>query len=259
MFALTILANVSFIALGTGMPENAVGSGVIFLANWIMALVIAYMAWAFTFGGMLAVYVPLVPYLIYVFAAIGWFTGVIEAMVAAPFVALGILMPGGQSEIWGRAEPAMMLLLNTCLRPTLMVVGMMAGMLFASVVVSFVNAGFLGCMNSIAGTSPSMIETILFISAYSSIVITALNKCFALIYLLPEKVLTWIGGQAISYGEAESVAQVKGAVEQMAGTISGAAKGSAESSTAAAKSAGDANLAQRRKNSKDFTGGAGGK
>jgi hypothetical protein len=254
MFALTVVSNITFVGLGTGIGENAFGQGVIFIVNWLMGLVLAYMAWAYSFGGLLAVYIPLVPYTIFIFASIGWFTGVIEVMVAAPFIAIGILMPGGRHELLGHAEPAMMMLLNVILRPTFMIVGMMAAMLFASVVVSFINAGFLGAMNTIVGTSPSMIEIILFISAYSMLLITALNKCYSLIFLIPDKVLTWIGGHAGSYGEAESVSQVKAAVEKTADTVSGAMKSSAESSVATAKGAYESRMAEAKALHKDFRG-----
>jgi hypothetical protein len=237
LLVLTIVGSINFVALGTGIADSPTRAGVSFMATWIMGLVFAYMAWAFSFGGILAVYMPLVPYTIFVFAAIGWLISVIEAMVAAPFIALGILSPGGQHEILGRAEPAVMLLLNIFLRPSLMIMGMMVAMLMASVLVSFINTGFLNAMATTSGGSPGLIETMLYISAYCSIVMTALNKCFGLIYMLPERVLTWIGGQAVSYGEAESVNQVKGAVESTANTISTTAKSTADAGLHAMTSA----------------------
>jgi hypothetical protein len=258
LFALTVVASISFIALGTGIGSNPVGAGVLFMATWIMGLVFAYMAWAVTFGGILAVYMPLVPYIVFVFSALGWFTGVIEAMVAAPFIALGILSPGGQHDILGRAEPALMLLLNIFLRPSLMIMGMMVAMLLASVIVGFVNVGFLNAMNTTSGGSPGIIETMLYISAYCSIVMTALNKCFGLIYMLPERVLTWIGGQAVSYGEAESVNQVKSAVESMAGSISSGMKSSADAGMSAMSGAatrGDKNNTKKKGGGSTATGG----
>jgi hypothetical protein len=130
-------------------------------------------------------------------------------------------------------------------------------MLFATVVVAFINAGFLGAMDSV-NAIPGPIETILFISIYTSIITTALNKCFALIYLLPERVLTWIGGQAVSYGEAESVAQVKSSAESMLGTMSSAMKGTADAGMSAATAWGQKGKQPEAPKADTKGGGAGG-
>lgn len=176
-------------------------------------------------GSLLGIYVPLIPYMLFTFGAIGWIIASIEAMVAAPIIALGIISPAGQHEILGRSEPAVMIILNIFLRPTLMVFGMMAGMLMSYVVIEFINAAFLNVVRSvIQGNTVGLIEGFLFIMAYAGLVITALNKCFSLIHLIPERVLRFIGGHPESYGEAEAAEQVKGRISegaQMAGQAAG--------------------------------------
>ncbi|MDR3478340.1 MAG: DotA/TraY family protein [Gammaproteobacteria bacterium] len=217
--AITIWAvGIRVFALGTGEVDSA-GTAMLGVYMFILPIFLGFLAAMFVFGGMLAIYTPLIPYIIYTFGAIGWITATIEAMVAAPFVALGILSPGGQHEILGRAEPSVMIMLNIFLRPSLMVFGMMTAMLMAGVVVTMINAGFRGVMNSING-SPGPVELILFLAAYTFLIIAALNKCFALIYMIPSRVLTYIGGQAMSYGEEEGLQAVKTGVESAAGKVS---------------------------------------
>lgn len=75
-----------------------------------------------------------------------------------------------------------------------MIVGMMAAMVFAPVAISLINAGFTGVMTSI-NSSPGIFEIIIFITAYTSLVVTTMNKVFALIHIVPDRALTWIGGQ----------------------------------------------------------------
>lgn len=226
---LLFLASVNGMGLGSGLTVSPAQAAAQFLIYALWAVFMLFCGWCFTFGGMLAVYTPLIPYIIFTFGSIGWFLATIEAMAAAPFVALGILSPNGQHELLGKAEPAVMILLNTFLRPTLMVMGMMAGMLLAPVVVQMINSGFNAVMGSIySGSShgPGPVELIIFITAYATLVVTSMNKCFALIYMIPEKVLTWIGGQASSAGEAESLQGVKSSAEGAAGAVkSGAEKG----------------------------------
>jgi conjugal transfer/type IV secretion protein DotA/TraY len=218
--AILVIASLNGMGLGSGPTISPAEAAVMFVVYGSWAVLMLYCGWCFTFGGMLAVYAPLVPYIIFTFGAIGWFAAVFEAMAAAPFVALGILSPNGQHEILGKAEPAMLILLNTFLRPSLMIMGMMAGMILVPQVVAMINSGFNAVMSSIStGSSTGPIEMILFITAYATLVITAMNKCFALIYLLPDKVLTWIGGHGGSAGEAESLQSIKSGSESTTGAI----------------------------------------
>jgi conjugal transfer/type IV secretion protein DotA/TraY len=219
----------NFLALGTGYGVNPVGAGITAAFYVLIPLVFAFIGVLITFGGMLAVYAPLIPYTIFTMAAIGWVIATVETMVAAPLVAFGMLSPGGQHEIFGRAEPALMLLLGVFLRPTLMIFGLIAAMLFAYVSVLLVNATFLGIMVQIAGRTPSVLETVFFVAAYTYLVITVLSKCFSLVHLIPERVMTWIGGQAVSYGEGEALGEVKRGVE---GAASHAASGAAQTGKA---------------------------
>lgn len=235
MIAISILLALSAInvmALGTGLTENPLIALGAFLANSMWSAMLFIVGWCFSYGGMLSAYLPLVPYIIYTFSVIGWLTVVIEAMAAAPFIALGILSPGGQHEIMGRADPSILIILNTFLRPSLMVFGMVSGMLLSMIVVQIINSTFLGAMSSV-NSSPGIVEGIIFMCVYGFLIVTALNKCFALIYLIPERVLRWIGGQAESFGEAQSLGEVKSGADAGGQAASGAAKGSGEAASGA--------------------------
>src|SRR5690349_3180008 len=85
-------------------------------------------------------------------------------------------------------------------------------------------------------TAPGLFESILFIAAYVSLITTALNKTFSLIYMLPERVLTWIGGHAVQYGEGEALGTIQRAVEGAAGGIAGAGKEAAGAAVSGAMS-----------------------
>jgi defect in organelle trafficking protein DotA len=179
-----------------------------FLQSYIIPLVYFFVGYLIVVGGLLGVYLPMLPYMLFTFGAIGWFIGVIEAMVAGPIVALGMLFPGGgESELLGKAAPSVMIVLNLFLRPTLMVFGMMAGMLMAIAVIQFVNTTFYTVMTNMGKLG--IIEAFMFLMVYASLVITGLNKCYSLIYHLPARVLSWIGGQPVEYGEAQAAEAAK--------------------------------------------------
>jgi conjugal transfer/type IV secretion protein DotA/TraY len=231
-------------ALGTGSPTNGALEGAKFLFQSTYVAIAAFMGWCFTFGGMLGIYTPLIPFIIFTSGALGWFISVIEAMVAAPFVALGILSPSGHHELLGKADAGLMILFNTFMRPTLMIVGMMAAMILAPVAVSLVNSGFENVMTSIDST-PGLYELIVFITAYASLILTVMNKCFALIHIVPDRALTWIGGAAGSAGSDASDATnaAKSATGAAGEASASGAKGASDSvqgaSTSSAKAMGN--------------------
>jgi hypothetical protein len=263
LFAVTLVAaavvaavtDITFIGLGTGIATNPASAAWNFIGWTLVGGIMTFCAWCITIGGLLSIYTPLIPYTIFTFGVIGWFFSVIEAMTAAPFVALGILSPGGQHDILGRAEPAMLLLANIFLRPTLMVMGMMASMLFANIIVSIINSAFTGVMSDIYGSgTPDLISLILFITAYTMLIIGVLNKTYSLIDIIPDRVLVWIGGQAgQGGGGAETMSQMKGGIDAAGDKMGGAMKSGGD----AAKGVQDAR-AGTEKNKSGVTGSAAG-
>lgn len=253
LLAIFSVKGIQFVGTGGEWDvQNIITTSVIVFLPIFMAFISAL----FVFGGTLAVYVPLIPFIVFTMAAMGWIIGTIEAMVAAPLVAIGILSPGGQHEILGRAEPALMLLLNVVLRPSLMIFGMIFAMLFANAAVMLVNATFRQVVGDIMNTN-GLVECILFIAAYTFLIITVLNKCFSLIHLIPERVITWIGGHAVTYGEGEALGEVKRGSEAAAGSVAGGVTGIAGAGRQAAS-----DISNLSKTKTDVAGGtppAGGK
>ncbi len=101
-------------------------------------------------------------------------------------------------------------------------------MLLCTVVASMVNAGFATVKDNISQDVGAMginiITLILMLLAYTVIIVGALTKCFAAIYMVPEKVMRWIGGQGESYGEESLAGEVKSGAKQDVGTVGGVGK-----------------------------------
>jgi defect in organelle trafficking protein DotA len=181
---------------------------------------------------MLAYYVPLVPYIIFFFGVIGWLLAVLESILAAPLVALGVTYPEGH-EMFGRADPALMLLTNIFFRPTFMIFGLLAGMILSYVGLNFLNSTFAGVLNSVTGggsIDPFVMISVLVI--YGGLVVVFFHKTFSLIHVLPDTILRWIGGQGAQFGEYAGGEQ----------SVRGAAQQSAEKGTQAAQQAGQSSV-----------------
>ena len=230
---LAVFGYIDFEVLGTGGLDPE-GPAMVIIYMVVVPLVFGLIGIMISLGGTLAVYVPLIPYIIFTFGAVGWLLAVIEALVAGPLVALGIISPSGQHELLGKAEPALMLLFNVFLRPSLMIFGLIAAIFLASVVTGMINATFKAAVSNMSGTGSGAktgawgdpLTSILFLCAYVMIIVAALNKCFSAISIVPQQVLSWIGGQGQPGGAAgdagEALQEAKGGVAAGGGRATGA-------------------------------------
>lgn len=179
-------------------------------------LVLAWMSVMVAIGFVTAYYIPFLPFMIFTFGVIAWVMVVIEAMVAAPIVALGITHPEG-GEAFGKSEHALMILMNVFLRPTMMIIGYIAAIGLCYVSVWIINTGFGHVIQFIQGspdgspwkggtgyTNWAGIYGLFFsVLIYTVMYLIVTEKSFNLIYMLPDQILRWIGSQPEHIG-AES-------------------------------------------------------
>ncbi|HHF7352124.1 TPA: type IVB secretion system protein DotA [Legionella anisa] len=216
-----------------------------------MPLVIAWVGVMVSVGFTTAYYIPILPYMIFTFGALGWLISVIEAMVAAPIVALGVTHPEGH-EAFGKGEAAIMILVNVFLRPSMMIIGYIAAIALSYVGVWVLNAGYdqaiafiqqentnaaqlaggvwsYGGSDSASGsggyTDWAGIYAFFFsILTYTTLYLVIIQKAFTLISYLPDKVLRWIGGTPESIGQETSQwgEEVKGKTQEAGKETQGA-------------------------------------
>lgn len=111
------------------------------LIGLAMPLLLAWVGTMVSVGFITAYYIPVLPYMIFTFGSIAWLIAVIEAMVAAPIVALGVTHPEGH-DAFGKGEAAIMILMNVFLRPSMMIIGYISAIALSYVGVWILNAGF---------------------------------------------------------------------------------------------------------------------
>lgn len=174
----------------------------------------------FTMGVVLGIYVPLIPFMVFAFTAVGWLMAVIEAMIAAPLVALGVTHPQGH-DLLGKAEQAVILLLGIFIRPSAIMLGFVASIALLKQILILVNIGFLSLttslfssvgMNDISMPSQIITKNIFIVGimmVYVYILLAAVNQVFSLIYQVPEKLMRWIGAAPDQSGVAQMVGEVK--------------------------------------------------
>jgi conjugal transfer/type IV secretion protein DotA/TraY len=159
-------------------------------------------------GATFAVYVPMIPYLMFTATAVGWMFSVIEAMVAAPILALGFVSPSGDEL--GKAGQGLLMLVGLFMKPTLMILSFILASRLLKAVLTMVNNMFATTIDAtVSGVSP-LFGWVVPTFIYAGFVISLVNKSFSLIHILPDKVMSWIGVQASGFNPEESVKAAEG-------------------------------------------------
>ncbi|MDQ8039613.1 MAG: type IVB secretion system protein DotA [Rickettsiella sp.] len=187
----------------------------------IMPLITLWMGANFLLGSVLSYYVPLIPFFLFIFGGITWFAVVLEAVLAAPLVALGITHPEGH-DFMGKAEQAIMLLSSVFLRPVLMVFGFIFGIILSFVALSLFNKGFsiaVQFLTEYNGDIFAIVYQTAMMAIYTAAVLAIINRSFAMIYEVPNKVLRWIGGPQESGHEESMLQGIRGQHDKDVGSI----------------------------------------
>lgn len=164
-------------------------------------------------GAMLGIYMPMIPYIVFTFTALGWLLLVVETIVAAPIVALGLVSPA-EGHL-GKAAPAVILITNVFLRPSLMIIGLVVAITLVKAVIAMLNFGFAATINATV-SGLGVFGLIALLCLYGGTALALIHECFNIIHILPDKVIRWIGGQAEKTGEKvkEQLETAKGKVEE---------------------------------------------
>ena len=196
-----------------------------------LPIVIVVLTALFTAGVAFALMLPLIPFILFWAGQIAWILGSLEAVIAAPFLMLALILPGGH-HFAGHSVPGLRMLLGVIFRPLLMVLGLLIGLVLTYIVISFSADAFHvvavtligGKMNGVmqAGIIPNTanykdangIIACLLLFVYCSFLMLAFQKCFSPIYLLPEKVIQMMGGQADKAGEQDLQGLQQGVTQQ---------------------------------------------
>ena len=181
----------ALVAMGTSNMSEKVYQTTMYTLFFAGAVAIAIVSIIWVAGATLAIYVPLIPYMMFTVGVLGWFLLVVEAVVAAPIMTLGFILP--TNEELGKIQHGLLLIANITLRPSLMLFGFILAARVYRAVIALVNFGLVDNFKTL-DTSASMLAWIPSMILYAVFIMALANKCFALIYALPDKILRWIGG-----------------------------------------------------------------
>lgn len=145
-------------------------------------------------GIYLAVYLPMIPFIIWTGTVIGWLVLVVEALFAGPLWAMAHMAPDADGLV-GRQGQGYMLIMSLILRPVLMVIGFVAAISMLKPAALFVNYFYaFAAAGSNAGGISGFVQTIGSVIVYCMLLNNLVKKILSMIHALPDAILQWIGG-----------------------------------------------------------------
>lgn len=159
-------------------------------------------------GVLLAYGIPMMPYILWTIAMVGYLTYVAQSVVVAPLWSIMHMTPDG-GDVTGKGGSGYPILMNLALRPVLMVTGMVMGIAIFRVSGWLVNETLLETLISTReGSLGVPITPIIGIVIYALLMVVIAYMSFSLTYELPRAALRWVGvDDTMDLGEREGQSQ----------------------------------------------------
>jgi hypothetical protein len=171
---------------------------------------------AFYFG----VFLPSLPYVIFMTVVVGWILAVLQSIIAAPLWAVMHMTP--DRTFVGSQSQGYLLLLSLFARPALAVVGLFAAMLVSDPIIDFIAKGFFAMRGAVVtstgtvGAIASFLSFAWWFMVFGLTLLPVLYMTFGLPQILPDHVLRWIGAGVSDLGETQAVGEARRGMEQAA-------------------------------------------
>lgn len=177
------------------------------VANWVGVL-------AFYFG----VFLPSLPYTIFIIAVVGWVLGVLQSVVAAPLWALMHMTP--ERSFVGSQTQGYLMLLSLFARPVLIVFGLFAAMAIANPILLYISKAFWAMRAANVTSAESLGWFVEFFQwrnwliMYGLLLLPVIYMIFGLSQTLPDVVLKWIGIGIDSMGSTQATNEMRSNTEK---------------------------------------------
>lgn len=175
-------------------------------------------------GFIYAIYLPLLPAMIWTFGLIGWLEKLISLIIIFPIWMLGHVIPDGGNLVNGVGRQGYILSANVLLRPPVMVLSLhfaMAALGGVGFILGHIIAVFLPSSNSgfVTGVAVGLGSFVVL----SGFMVVICHSILAWIYKIPDEIPHYIGGGGSNFGESESKSQIHGVVGMISSQYQGVA------------------------------------
>lgn len=187
--------------------EKSIVNALVPIIRWLDLL-------AFYFG----VFLPSLPYTIFIIAVVGWLLAVLQTVFAAPLWAVMHMTP--ERTFIGSQQQGYLMFLSLFIKPALIVVALFAAMLLANPIILYVSKAFWAMRTANVSSADSLGFLIQFLTwknwliMYGMLLLPIVYMIFGLTNALPDAILTWIGAGIKPLGETEATAQMRAGMER---------------------------------------------
>jgi conjugal transfer/type IV secretion protein DotA/TraY len=164
-----------------------------------------------SFGFTLGYILALIPYARFMLGILNWMMQLFESLLGMPLLSLALLKTDGEGFAPQQVMSCFGMLLGLVLRPSLMIFGLVLGLMAFNGIYQIVALTFLPTVLNLSGfngdSDDSVISAAGYIIFYGTFVYTLANSAFKMIDLLPNYVMGWIGQRGESRTDDASVVQ----------------------------------------------------
>lgn len=207
----------------TGIPiVGGVAKAADVLGEFIGRIILqplAEMSWwldilAFWFG----VFLPSLPYTIFIIAVVGWLLAVLQTVFAAPLWAVMHMTP--DRTFVGSQTQGYLMFLSLFMRPVLIIAALFAAMLLANPIVLYVSKAFWAMRTANVSSAESIGFFVQFLTwknwlvMYGLLLAPIIYMIYGLTNTLPDAILTWIGAGIKPLGETQATSEMRGGMER---------------------------------------------
>lgn len=212
-------------AEGAGVPLiGSVTGGVAGALDWIRISLGGLGIALIPMGFVLAFVIPFMPILVWVRLLAAYLLTVIEAVVAAPLAVILMATPEGDGIVGTRLERAIQLLAAIVLRPTLMIIGLVAALLLAYVSFEILNYFFWRVSEMV--TNSDIFALLAILCIYTLAAFQVAKTSVTIMQKLQDQVLDWmaagVGGQGFGddgSGVDQAISATRGGVAQIGSSV----------------------------------------
>lgn len=176
----------------------------------------------FMFGFTLAYMIPLLPVITWINMMVGYLVTVIEATTATPIAIVQMLTPEGQGIVGQRLERAMQLIIVAVMKPSLMIIGLIASISISTIAFTIFSMYFWEAAKIVL--HGSIVDFLALITIYTTTAVALTRTVVSIMYNLPTHILEWFaaGVGSRSFGEGDigqsverSLGEIKSQGEQL--------------------------------------------
>jgi hypothetical protein len=144
---------------------------------------------------MLAYWLPILPFVIWVGQVLGWMISVMELLIATPVWMAAHLHPEGEGVSGQHAASGYKVVLELLLRPTLLVFGLIVTMLILTPFMQFFSTSFFNAFSTTTADSVTgLVAFFVMIFIYGAMCWMVINMVLNAITIVPNGIMRVIGG-----------------------------------------------------------------